>query len=204
VLAVAVATGVHALGQAPGSKKNVLRPNDGTAPSFDVATVKPSRSISAGTGFGIAPGRFSAEKATAEELIRFAYNVKTTNGIEGGPKWTGSEDFDIDAKISDTEAEGIQKLQPSQRLEQYRLMVQSLLEDRFGLVTSTKTEERPVYVLVLAKNGPKLAAVDSAKQRMPMLWGGSRGELHASSVSMALFADWISGSAETDGRSVID
>ena len=136
--------------------------------------------------------------------MKFAYNVKTNDGIEGEPKWTGSDDFDVDAKIGDAELEAMQKLPPSQRLEQYRLMVQSLLAERFGLVTTTQTEERPVYALVLAKNGPKLAAIDSARQHMPMLSGGSRGELHASCVSMALFADWISGSPETDGRSVID
>lgn len=39
---------------------------------------------------------------------------------------------------------------------------------------------------------------------MPQLWGGSRGDMRATGVSMPLFADWISGGEDTDGRAVID
>lgn len=173
-------------------------------PSFEVAAVKPTGSDSAGTHFGIAPERFSAKSATVKELIEFAYNVKTEDGIEGEPKWAGTEKFDVDAKIPDTEAETMQKLLPSQRLEQYRLMMQSLLRDRFGLAISIQTKQLPVYALVVAKNGPKLTLVEPRGQHMPGLSGGGRGELHASSVSMALFADWISGKSEIGGRAVID
>jgi uncharacterized protein (TIGR03435 family) len=192
VLVVTATTGAHACGQTPG------------APSFEVATVKPARNASAATNFGIAPNRFNAENATAKELIGFAYNVKTSNGIEGEPNWTASEKFDVDAKIGDAEAEVIGKLQPSQRIEEYRRMMQSLLAERFGLKTSNQTRELPVYALIAARNGPQLTQVDPTKQRLPMLWGGSKGELHAESVPMAFFADWISGSGDTDGRPVID
>lgn len=174
------------------------------APSFEVAAVRPARSDSAGTHFGIAPERFSAESATAKELIEFAYNVKTDDGIEGEPEWAGSEKFDVDAKIPDVEAEAMQKLLPSLRLELYRLMMQSLLKDRFGLTASLETKQRPVYALIVAKNGPKLTVVDPSRQHMPGLSGGGKGELHASSVSMALFADWISGKPDIGGRAVID
>jgi uncharacterized protein (TIGR03435 family) len=192
----------HAWGQS-GSAAELVPPR-GAAPSFEVATIKASRSDSAGTNFGIAPGRFNAENATVEELIKFAYNVKTNDGIEGEPKWTGSEKFDVNAKISDAEAETLQKLQPSQRIEQYRLMVRSLLAERCGLITSTQTKELPVYALVIAKDGPKLKVVEPGKEHTPFLWGGSKGKLNASSVSMALFADWISGNADLGGRAVID
>jgi uncharacterized protein (TIGR03435 family) len=35
-------------------------------------------------------------------------------------------------------------------------MVQALLADRFKLTDRRETKERPVYVLVVAKGGPKL------------------------------------------------
>jgi uncharacterized protein (TIGR03435 family) len=130
--------------------------------------------------------------------------VRTNDGIDGEPRWASLEKFDVDAKIPDAETEAIQKLQPSQRLEQYRLMVQSLLKDRFGLITSTQIKQLPVYALVVAKNGPKPTVVEDSGQHIPGLSGGSKGELHASSVSMALFADWISGNPDIDGRAVVD
>ncbi len=199
-LVVAAATGMHACtarGQSPS-------PNGGAAPTFEVATVKPDPNDSGTVNFQVAPGRFRADNATVHDLVGLAYNVKTNDGIEGAPKWAGSDKFDVDAKIGDAEVATIQKLQPSQRLEQYRLMVRSLLAERFALITSTRIKQLPVYALVVAKNGPKLTRLEPREQHMPMLWGGSRGELHAKSVSMATFADWISGNPDTDGRAVID
>jgi uncharacterized protein (TIGR03435 family) len=193
--------GARVAGQAPGSAAESAA-DTGPTPAFEVATVKPSLSGSPATNFGVAPGRFSVENATVVDLIRFAYNVKTDGGIAGAPAWTTPERFDVAGKIAEAESETIEKLDPSQRIEQYRLMMQSLLAERFGLKMTTQTRELPVYALVVARGGPKLS--EPGTQRAPQLWGGSRGELHASSVSMALFADWISGSADAGGRSVID
>jgi uncharacterized protein (TIGR03435 family) len=193
--ALAAAAGMCSIGRAQGT---------GAPPAFEVATIKPDPSGSAAMNFQIAPGRFRAENATVEALIRFAYNVKTSDGIEEGPKWTSSKRFDIDAKIADSDAEKIKELPPPQRFEQYRLMMRSLLGERFGLRTSTRTKELPEYELIVAKSGPKLTPVESAKQHMPWLWGGSRGELHAASVSMPFFCDWISGREDIGGRVVVD
>lgn len=198
--ALAAATVTHAW----GVQKPSPPPDGGATPSFEVATVKPDRNDTGTVNYGITSGRFSAENATVEELIGFAYNVKTDGGIEGEPKWVSLEKYDIDAKIADAEARTMNEIQPTQRVEQYRLMVQSLLAERFGLITSTQIKERPVYALVVAKKGPKLTQLGSKEQRMPMLWGGSRGQLHAASVSMTMLADWISGNPDTDGRVVID
>jgi uncharacterized protein (TIGR03435 family) len=68
-------------------------------------------------------------------------------------------------------------------------------------------KELPVYALVAAKNGPKLTPVNASpeqKQRMPTLSGGSRGQLKAGAVSMALFTGWLSGRDDIGGRVVID
>ena len=83
-------------------------------------------------------------------------------------------------------------------------MVQSLLADRFKLKVSTREKVLPVYALVVAGNGPKLTATATGTQHMPWLWGGSRGDLHAASVSMDFFAGWLSGKADVGGRVVMD
>jgi uncharacterized protein (TIGR03435 family) len=73
---------------------------------------------------------------------------------------------------------------------------------------STRIKELPVYALVVAKGGPRLTSVNVTPERqmqhMPTLTGGSRGELKAGAVSMALFTRWLSGRQETSDRVVID
>ena len=97
-----------------------------------------------------------------------------------------------------------EKLAPAERFDQYRLMVQSLLADRFKLKVSTREKVLPVFAMVVARDGPKLTATESGKQHMPWLWGGSRGDLHGASVSMSFFAGWLSGKADAGGRVVVD
>ena len=174
------------------------------APAFEVATIKPDPSDAATMNYQIAPGRLRAENATVEQLIRFSYDVRTEAALEKGPKWTSSEKFDIDGKIADADYAAIQKLAPAQRFAQYRLMMRELLVDRFGLKISSRMQEQPVYALVVAKNDLKMTPLDAKKIHMPMLWGASKGDLHAESVSMAFFCDWLSGNADAGGRDIID
>jgi uncharacterized protein (TIGR03435 family) len=65
------------------------------------------------------------------------------------------QDFEVDAKVDDSLVEGGRKLSFDQQWEQVRLMVQSLLADRFNLKVGHETRTLPVYELVLAKDGPK-------------------------------------------------
>src|SRR5215472_6473159 len=88
-------------------------------------------------------------------LIGFAYNMKDFQ-ISGGPSWIDSERFDIEAKMDESSIAALKKLTPEQALEQRRLMVQSLLAERFNLKVNRSTRELPIYALVVAKNGPKL------------------------------------------------
>ena len=48
------------------------------------------------------------------------------------------------------------KLSPDEQGQQLRLMLQSMLADRFKLALHHETKELPIYALVVAKNGPKL------------------------------------------------
>jgi uncharacterized protein (TIGR03435 family) len=188
----------------PGAQAQLVHPDGGARPSFEVATIKPSQSNGGLTNYGIAEGRFSAENATVAELIKLAYNVTSDDQLEKGPDWTNSDRFDIVAKTVDEDGIALQKLAPTERFDQYRLMVQSLLADRFKLKVSRREKELPVYAMVAAGSGPKLTATAAGTQHMPWLWGGSKGELHAASVSMDFFAGWLSGRADVGGRVVVD
>jgi len=104
----------------------------------------------------IAPTRFRIQDASASELIRFAYAIRSEKQVQHGPRWTIVEKFDVEAKIDDAQAVTAKKLSPSLQMNQYRLMLQSLLKERFVLKIHTQTEELPVYALEISKGGPKL------------------------------------------------
>ena len=125
-------------------------------PSFEVVSIKPNHSGDPNRFFSYHdPSRLIATDVTARMIIEFAYNVRDFQ-LEGGPSWIGSAGYDIDAKLEDSLVGELQKLPTEQRLDQNRLMMQSLLADRFKLSVTHSTKELPVYALVVAKGGPKL------------------------------------------------
>jgi uncharacterized protein (TIGR03435 family) len=78
--------------------------------------------------------------------IGFAYKL-TQAHVEllhgpGWPKWADSERFDIEARADGTVTK-----------DQMRLMMQSLLADRFKLVVHTETRQLSIFALVLDKPG---------------------------------------------------
>ena len=82
----------------------------------------------------------------------FAYNVRS-DLIVGGPDWAREDTFQISAKAA-----------TDVPLDQIRLMVQSLLEDRFKLVTHVEPREMRFLALVRARPnealGPGLIRMD--------------------------------------------
>jgi uncharacterized protein (TIGR03435 family) len=115
-------------------------------PEFEVASVKLNTSGNNMTN--IRPpvgGRFTATNARLKMLVGLAYKVQNFE-ISGGPGWADSEGYDITARAAESNI-GIDELRP---------MLQTLLEDRFELKVHRETKEVPVYVLIAARNGPKL------------------------------------------------
>jgi uncharacterized protein (TIGR03435 family) len=185
----------------------LLHPADGKTPSFEVASIRPSGSVGGFVNYHISSERFGAENATLSALIRLAYDIRSDDQLPSEPKWIESEKFDIDAKLEDSEVTTIEALPPEKKIDRYRLMVQSLLAERFKLKLSERTKDVPIYALLVAKNGPKLTALPEtadSNRRLPMLSGGSRGEMKAGAVSMDFFASWISGTPEAGERVVED
>ena len=133
-------------------------------PQFEVASVKPSSSRSIQNVRPL-PGRLTAD-ASLQMLIQYAYGVQPYQVVDASG-WQ-PERYEIDAK-----ADG-----HSSRKQMF-LMLQSLLEDRFRLRVHRETRDLPVYALVAAKGGIKLAppkeggCIDSAADAAPE-WAGGR------------------------------
>jgi uncharacterized protein (TIGR03435 family) len=197
---------VFGLMNAPQSRAQSPAPASAPRPSFDVASIKPDHG---GTGlFRIRAdsGRFVADNATLKFLLQYAYRVKDSQ-ISGAPGWIDSEHYDIEAKADDSSADVQRRLSSDDQGAHLRLMVQSLLADRFKLALHYETKELPIYALVVAKNGPKLHAAaitpdDSALTGPPGPPNGpqprhsirqmGRGELSMNAESLDIFADMLS------------
>ena len=124
--------------------------------AFEVASVKPNKSGSARAPSMILPGgRFTATNNTLRALILNAYDISASPSLlSGGPAWIDSEAYDVDAKA---EPHAIPAGTTGRVLwEKTRLMLRTLLADRFHLSIRRETKEMPVYELAVAKAGPKL------------------------------------------------
>jgi uncharacterized protein (TIGR03435 family) len=103
-------------------------------------------------------GNLSAENATLQFLIRFAYFLPRKL-LVGGPAWIGDKTFDIKAKTDS--ASFIDKKQLSEKQREFynrqkQIPLQKLLEDRFQLKMHHEDRVMPFYGIVLTKGGTKM------------------------------------------------
>ena len=137
--------------------------------AFEVASVKLKKPGSRWLGrlsFHLGPGDSFTDPRTGESphghfsasfpamfFIEFAYKLMLSADQRQAmlarlPKWIDSDQFEIDAKAAGNPTK-----------DQMRLMMQSLLAERFHLAVHYETQEMPVYALTLVKPGkwgPKL------------------------------------------------
>jgi uncharacterized protein (TIGR03435 family) len=206
-------------------------PGAASPPSFEVASVKRSRS-GENTEFHLLPNRLIVRDYLMADLIRFAYghdrgefgfSELRRNQLVGGPSWIYAgefdyEGYDIDAKVEDSVEEKFGKdcgLALARGRCGYRepmiLMLQALLADRFKLQVRHATKEGPVYALVVAKGGPKFLQTKfdlpdyAAIQRNPALRPPCPSGMFCFQefLSMERVADWLSESRGVE-RPVID
>lgn len=110
-------------------------------PTFEVASIKQNRSGETDWSFGAQPGgRWRMVNRSIATLIREAYPAQVPE-LLGAPAWVTSDPYDVIAK-----GEG----NPTR--EQIRLMLQTLLAERFKLAVHFETQERPVFALVSARS----------------------------------------------------
>jgi bla regulator protein blaR1 len=115
-------------------------------PSFEVATIKPSKPGRLGRLFTLRGTHVITVNTTLIQLITMAYSVQQKQ-IAGGPSWISSDKFDVD---------GVPDVPGAPDLQQMRNLIQKLLAGRFALKFHRETKSMPAYVLTVAKNGPKM------------------------------------------------
>jgi uncharacterized protein (TIGR03435 family) len=152
--------------------------------------------------------------ATLAELVEYAYGLRSDDQVLLAPDWAKTDRFDVQARMDEAEIAAIEKVTPTEKKATLRLMMQTLLAERFRLKVHSETKQVPVYDLVVTKGGSKLtdAAVDSnenllkGKDGKPLhgflTW--STGKVVAQGYSAKNLADFLSQPICALGRPVMD
>jgi bla regulator protein BlaR1 len=133
-----------------------LRAQEAATAKFEVASVKASTSPDGELHFHTQPGgRLVATGLPLYLAIEWGYGLPVQSiRISGAPEWTRSARFDIDAKAA---AGAIPADLPGRlRDQKMRPMMLALLAERFKLSVRAETKEMPVYLVTVAKGGPKM------------------------------------------------
>jgi uncharacterized protein (TIGR03435 family) len=121
--------------------------------TFEVASLKPASPPVPGAGGGMRggpgtadPGRVTFPRATLADLVTIAYDVWSDQIT--GPDWITNRGEDVYTVTA--------TMPPTTTMDQFRLMLQNLLAERFHLVLHHETQTRAGYELVVANGGPKI------------------------------------------------
>jgi uncharacterized protein (TIGR03435 family) len=148
------------------------------------------------------PAMVRCTNANLKTLLMRAYNVK---GYQiQGPAWIESDGYDVMAKVPD----GV----PADKVP---AMLQALLAERFGVKIHKETRVLPAYELSVAKGGPKLKEVETAKLQAlpepgsalpppPRAPGNGPPPLSSMPVGALMFMIHINGSRMVRGNITIE
>ena len=92
-----------------------------------------------------------------KSIICLAYDVYDYQ-VSGGPNWMDSDLYDLHAKMDEATMVMLGKLSADDAREARKHMAQALLADRLKLAIHHETRQFPVFVLEVAKGGPKVQA----------------------------------------------
>jgi uncharacterized protein (TIGR03435 family) len=117
-------------------------------PAFDAATIKPPNPAASyrKSGFYGEPGGRVFFGGNIKMLVELAFDLQDFQ-VSGGPKWIGSQWFEINAVPPETSLSRNIKVRNAEPASEQRLMLQSLLRDRFGFKFHLETKEGTVYIL---------------------------------------------------------
>lgn len=207
-----------AMGQTPteptAAQGPVVEAASGRTFAFEVISIRQDFSRGVHDDFGPTPDGYHMTNKPLLLAIITAYVPQSsdaalfTNNVTGLPDWAQSDNYDIDAKVSEADLAEWQK--PASQKVMLREMLQAMLADRFKLVVHREMKEVSVYSLVAAKNGPKFKETNPADphpggMRLP---GGAvivpkdaGHSIHFYEASMATLASLLSSTA---GRPIQD
>jgi uncharacterized protein (TIGR03435 family) len=118
-------------------------------PDWDVVSVKARdpNDTSNAQSMSMKGTQFVIVNRTVEGMLLFAYGGHKKQ-IVGAPSWIATERWDV---------RGVPDVPGSPSLKQAQSLTRKLLEERFGLKVHREIKELPVYAIMVAKGGEKMA-----------------------------------------------
>jgi uncharacterized protein (TIGR03435 family) len=172
--------------------------NAAKLPAFDVATIKHFDPKGGIAGIFVYPGgRIEAEHFNLRRLLAYACDVQSYQ-VTGGPAWADTDYFNIEAKPPEN-SQSAQSNPPDRGFppnNEQRLMLLSLLIDRFQLKFHVETKEGPIYVLERGKVELRMSAAKDSTA-LPYIGGADgqsisrRNGLFGQNISMPLLASQL-------------
>ena len=182
------ALALFALLSIPSLAQNSAAP--AVSKSFVIADVHPSPFASNPFmhGNSIQGDRYFLIQASMIDLIASAYGVDAVN-VQGGPPWVERDRYDIRAKVP-----------PKTTANDIKLMLRTLLAERFHLVVKTGTAPMPTYILSAGPGKPKMTEAEDTGEgsciplpppQNPPPDAPSYGTINCKNMTMAAFADTL-------------
>jgi uncharacterized protein (TIGR03435 family) len=176
----------------------------GEAPSLiavDQVMMFPDTGDDTGRGFlwwGAHNGWMFSNVSTLK-LIANAYGLGMHQVI-GLPSWAETDRYGLVANMAADKFEAFEKLTTDEQVRQQRLMTQVVLAERYQLKAHRETREVPVYELVVANQGLKIAE----RERLGSLYSGSSFFVPRDWHSYGTMEDLASKLAGPTGGIVVD
>jgi len=130
---------------APTAQQHIELIDEAKLPRFEVASVRPGDPKSSTQRVDFPPGRFVQENTTLVNIVSIAFDVPPSNLADPLPDVVTREPFSIEARMP-----------VGSSAADLRLMLRSLLIDRFKLRAHVVSREQDAYALTVASPDRKL------------------------------------------------
>jgi uncharacterized protein (TIGR03435 family) len=131
--------------------------------AFDVVSIKPYPKDNLMIRVMTPPDGISVQGMPMQMILREAFGV--TNGqLVGEPDWVNGQRCDLEAKVASDDAPRLKQMSIDDRWA----MLQPVLEERCKLKFHHETREMTVYLLMIAKGGPKMPPAQTQASAPPM------------------------------------
>jgi uncharacterized protein (TIGR03435 family) len=176
---------------------------------FDVVSIKPCEELDWHGKITDMPGDgdyLHIQCQPVTRLVNFAFSDLGPYQLKNEPEWVGTEPYDFRAKVAPGDIATWQKMS----LATKRLMGRAMLADALNLKMHIEQQSRPIYALVVGKDGPKMTVHQPGADDPPVAAGASvHAEVHwlsrnQVSYSNASMADLAVGLSARLDRTVVN
>ncbi len=154
--------------------------------------MKIDKSGSPGGGMHYGPGSLELTSSTLEDLIVWAYGVKSFQIVASQP-WFRSERYNVRAR-----AKG------APDLAHLKLLLQALLAERFQLAVHREMRQLPVFTLRVEPHGVKMQVATGPVPADPRLMGHGNSSHQDQSGDHAAVAELVQMLQRSVGRPIVD